>query len=107
MFGDSVELGDEHGLWWMYVPHFINSPFYVYAYTFGELLVMSLYAMYKREGEVFVSKYTELLKAGGSMTPADMLSRVGIDIGDRAFWQAGVDVLAGLVDDFERLWRNK
>lgn len=107
MFGESVELGEEHSLWWMYVPHFINSPFYVYAYTFGELLVVSLYAMYKREGDAFASKYIELLKAGGSMTPADMLSRVGIDIRDRSFWQAGMDVLSGFVDEFERLWRNR
>lgn len=107
MFGDSLELGDEHAIWWMYVPHFLNSPFYVYAYTFGELLVMSLYAMYKREGDAFAPKYIDLLKTGGSMTPAEMLGRVGIDIGDKAFWQGGVDVLAGFVDEFERLCREK
>ncbi len=107
MFGDSVELGDEHKCWWMYVPHFINSPFYVYAYTFGELLVMSLYAMYKREGDKFPPTYIDLLRTGGSMKPAEMLCRVGIDICDRAFWQGGVDVLAGFVDEFERLYKEK
>lgn len=107
MFGDSVEMGEEHRFWWMYVPHFINSPFYVYAYTFGELLVMSLYAMYKREGASFAEKYIGLLKVGGSMTPAEMLGRVGIDVRDRAFWQGGIDVLEGFVDQFEGLYREK
>lgn len=107
MFGDSLELGDEHALWWIYVPHFINSPFYVYAYTFGELLVMSLYAMYKREGDAFAPKYVDLLRIGGSMKPAEMLARVGIDIQDRTFWQGGIEVLAGFVDEFERLYKEK
>lgn len=106
MFGDSVELGDEHKLWWMYVPHFINSPFYVYAYTFGELLVMSLYAMYKRDGDSFSPRYIELLKAGGSSMPGEMLSRIGIDIQEPAFWQGGMEVLAGMVDQFEELHRE-
>lgn len=106
MFGDSLELGDDHKYWWLYIPHFINTPFYVYAYTFGELLVMALYAMYKREGQPFVGKYIELLRAGGSTTPADMLARVGIDIHDPDFWQGGVEVLAGLVDRFEALYRD-
>ncbi len=106
MFGSSVELGDEHRFWWMYVSHFIGSPFYVYAYTFGELLVMALYAMYKKEGEAFSAKYIELLKVGGSMTPAEMLGRVGIDIRDRAFWQGGMQVLQGFINDFESLCRE-
>ena len=105
MFGDSVELGDEHRFWWMYVSHFIGVPFYVYAYTLGELLVMALYAMYKKEGRAFAPRYIQLLEAGGSMAPNEMLSRVGIDIRDRAFWQGGMEVLAGFVDEFERLYR--
>lgn len=107
MFGDSVELGEEHRFWWMYVSHFIGSPFYVYAYTFGELLVMSLYAMYKREGRSFVPKYIHLLETGGSKSPVEMLSEVGIDIHDPEFWRAGVRVLEGFVDQFEELYRNK
>ncbi len=106
MFGDSVELGDEHRFWWMYVSHFIGSPFYVYAYTFGELLVMSLYAMYKREGADFVPRYIQLLEVGGFKSPADMLSDVGIDIHDPAFWREGIQVLEGFIDQFEELYRQ-
>ena len=106
MFGDSVELGEEHRLWWMYVPHFINTPFYVYAYTFGELLVMALYAMYRRERETFPLKYIELLKTGGSSTPAEMLSRIGINIHDPGFWNGGMSVLAEMVDRFKILYQE-
>ncbi|MHB0913794.1 MAG: M3 family oligoendopeptidase [Armatimonadota bacterium] len=107
MFGDSVKLGEEHRYWWLYVSHFVASPFYVYAYTFGELLVMALYAMYKREGAAFPAKYIELLRAGGSMSPKEMLGRVGIDISDPAFWRGGVEVLEGFVDHFEGLYRSR
>lgn len=104
MFGDSVEMGDEHRNWWMYVNHFIGSPFYVYAYSFGELLVMALYSMYRREGAAFVPKYLELLEAGGSLAPKELLGKVGIDISDPDFWQGGMNVVAGLIEDFERLY---
>jgi len=110
MFGDSVELGEEHANWWMYVNHFISSPFYVYAYSFGELLVMALYSMYKREGQAFVPKYIELLKAGGSCSPGELLGRVGIDISDPEFWRGGMKVVEGLISDFEKLhdeWKAK
>lgn len=110
MFGDSVELGEEHRNWWMYVNHFIGSPFYVYAYSFGELLVMALYSMYRREKAAFVPKYVELLKTGGSYSPAELLGKVGIDIRDPEFWQGGMEVVKGLVADFEelhRLWKAK
>ena len=104
MFGDSVILEDEHKYWWMYVPHFIGSPFYVYAYTFGELLVMALYAMYKKEGSAFAPKYIKLLETGGSEKPADMLSKIGIDIQDPAFWQGGLGVLEEFIEQFEGLY---
>ena len=106
MFGDSVELGEDHSSWWMYVNHFISSPFYVYAYSFGELLVMALYSMYKREGAAFVPKYLELLKAGGSCSPEELLERVGIDIRDPEFWRGGVKVVDDLVSDFEGLYKR-
>jgi oligoendopeptidase F len=106
MFGDSVELGDEHRFWWMYVSHFISSPFYVYAYTFGELLVLALYAKYRKEGMSFVPKFVEMLKVGGSMSPEETLSGVGIDIRDQKFWQGGIDVLSDLIDRFEVLYRD-
>ena len=106
MFGNSLELCDEHRLWWMYVPHFINTPFYVYAYTFGELLVMALYAMYQREKNTFPPKYIELLKTGGSSTPAEMLSKIGVNIHAPAFWNGGMGVLAEMVDRFEILYQE-
>lgn len=106
MFGDSVEFGDEHANWWMYVNHFIGSPFYVYAYSFGELLVMALYSMYKQDGKPFVSRYLELLKTGGSCSPSDLLSRIGIDIHDPAFWRGGMRVVEQLIGHFEELYRE-
>lgn len=110
MFGDSVIMGKEHENWWMYVNHFISSPFYVYAYSFGELLVMALYSMYKRDGESFVPKYMEMLKTGGACSPRDLLARVGIDIADPEFWNGGVKVVEHLISDFEKLhaeWKAK
>ena len=104
MFGDAVELGEEHANWWMYVNHFIGSPFYVYAYSFGELLVMALYSMYKREGAAFVPKYVDMLKAGGSCSPEELLGRVGIDIRNPEFWRGGMKVVESLVADFEKLY---
>lgn len=103
MFGDSVELGDEHKFWWLYVGHFIETPFYVYAYSFGELLVMALYAKRQREGSAFEPKYIEMLRAGGSLSPEELVSKVDIDIRKREFWQGGIDVLRGLVERFEEL----
>ena len=93
MFGDSVQLGDEHACWWLYIPHIGDVPFYVYAYAFGELLVMALYARYRSEGAPFVERYFELLANGGGRSPRELVSTMGIDIGDRAFWQEGCDLI--------------
>ena len=98
MFGDSLELGDDHAWWWLYIPHLISTPFYVYAYAFGELLVLSLYARYRQEGDAFIERYFELLAAGGSRSPAELVSRMGFDIADRAFWQGGCDLIRQRVD---------
>jgi len=106
MFGDSVELGDEHRLWWSYIGHFIGSPFYVYAYSFGELLVLSLFQQSKREGPAFADKYLAMLEAGGSMTPQELIAKVGVDLNDPKFWQGGFDALAELVNEFQSLWRD-
>ena len=106
MFGDSVELGDEHRLWWSYVSHFIGSPFYVYAYSLGELLVLSLFQQSKRDGAAFAAKYLEMLEAGGSLAPQELISKVGVTLTDPAFWQGGFDALSVLVDDFESLWHE-
>jgi oligoendopeptidase F len=104
MFGDSLELGEEHRIWWSYVGHFIASPFYVYAYSFGELLVLSLFQKYKKEGPSFADKYLGVLKCGGSMTPQQLMDQVGVNLSDPAFWQGGMDVLANEISTFEGLW---
>jgi oligoendopeptidase F len=106
MFGDSVELGEEHRLWWSYIPHFIGSPFYVYAYSFGELLVFALYRMYQEQGEGFPDRYLALLERGGSESPDELMGRMGIDLHDPAFWAGGMRVLGELVDRFEELYRE-
>ena len=106
MFGDSVEMGEEHQNWWMYVGHFIGSPFYVYAYSLGELLVMALYSMYKKEGESFVPKYVDMLKAGGSLSPADLLGNMGIDVKDPEFWRGGMKVVEQMIGEFESIYRE-
>jgi oligoendopeptidase F len=107
MFGSSVELGEEHSNWWMYISHFLHVPFYVYAYTIGELLVLSLYAKSKKEGAAaFEPKYLDLLKAGGSLSPQQLMAKMDIDLHDAAFWQGGFDVMAGLLDRFEELHKE-
>lgn len=99
MFGDSVELTDDYGWWWMYIPHFIHSPFYCYAYSFGELLVLALYHKYLQEGDAFVPRYIELLSSGGSDAPERLLAGVGVDITDPNFWQGGLDLLRDMVNE--------
>ena len=106
MFGDSVEMGEEHANWWMYVGHFIGSPFYVYAYSLGELLVMALYSMYKKEGEAFVPRYEDMLKSGGSLSPADLLGNMGIDVKDPDFWRGGMKVVEQMIVEFESIYRE-
>jgi oligoendopeptidase F len=102
-YGDSVTMTEGYGLGWSYIPHFINTPFYCYAYVFGELLVRALYRMYREEGASFIPRYIDLLAAGGSAAPADLLATMGADIADAAFWQRGFDELARLVDSAEAL----
>ena len=80
LYGDSVVLTDDYRWWWAYIPHFIHSPFYCYAYGFGELLVLALYELYRERGAAFVPQYLELLAAGGSAAPAALLARLGVDI---------------------------
>ena len=104
MFGDSVTLGEQHRTWWSYVGHFIGSPFYVYAYSFGELLALALYQRAKDEGAPFVEKYLSVLRLGGSETPQALMAHLGIDLDDRGFWEGGFRAIEGLVSEFERLW---
>jgi oligoendopeptidase F len=104
MFGSSVKLGDQHRTWWSYVGHFIFAPFYVYAYSFGELLVLSLYQMAKAEGPSFADRYIDVLTLGGSKTPQELMSLLGVDLQSEAFWQGGFRAMETLVEEFERLW---
>jgi len=97
MYGDAVVLTDDYRWWWSYIPHFIHSPFYCYAYSFGELLVLALYELYREQGPDFVPKYLDLLAAGGSEAPATLLLRLGLDVGQPVFWQNGLGVLRRLV----------
>ncbi len=106
MFGDSVTITDEYGSWWSYVPHFLHTPGYVYAYSFGELLVLALYRIYQEEGASFVPKYIDLLAAGDSDYPDRLLAKVGVDINDPGFWQKGIDVIAEWVTQAETLARQ-
>ena len=102
-FGDSLEMSEDFRLEWVAVPHFYNTPFYVYAYTFGQLLVLSLYQQYLNEGESFIPGYIEILAAGGSDSPERILKHAGIDFTKRAFWQGGFDVLAASLETLESL----
>ncbi len=104
MFGDSLTLGEGHRMWWSYVGHFIGTPFYVYAYSFGELLALALFQKAKDEGAPFVDKYLDVLRLGGSETPQQLMGHLGIDLDDRAFWEGGFRTIEGLVTEFERLW---
>ncbi len=102
-FGDSLELSDEFKWEWVSIPHIYHTPFYVYAYAFGQLLVFSLYQQYKIEGESFKPRYLKILSAGGSEAPAKILEEAGINIRDPKFWQGGFDVLEKLVSELEKL----
>ncbi|HMB21413.1 MAG TPA: M3 family oligoendopeptidase [Anaerolineales bacterium] len=102
-FGDSVEISDEFKWEWVSIPHIYHTPFYVYAYAFGQLLVFSLYQQYKAEGESFKPKYLKILSSGGSEAPERILAEAGIDIRSAKFWQGGFDVLSRMVDELEKL----
>lgn len=103
MFGDSVTMGEDHRITWSYIPHFIHTPFYVYAYAFGELLVLALYARYRQEGAPFIEKYIEFLSSGGALTPQEMLAKLNIDITKAEFWQGGCDLIQEEIKEAEAL----
>jgi oligoendopeptidase F len=106
MFGDSVKLGERYRTWWSYVPHFIGSPGYVYAYAYGELLALSVYNRYREVGADFVPSYLELLSAGGSKTPEELTAIVGIDLTDPGFWDSGLKLVESALDEAEALADN-
>jgi oligoendopeptidase F len=101
MLGDSVEITDGYRMWWSYVPHFIQSPGYVYAYAYGQLLALSIYKRYVDEGESFVPSYLELLRAGGSRSPEELGQMVGIDLADPGFWDSGLDLVEAQLEEAE------
>lgn len=102
-FGDAVQLSDDFRWEWITIPHIYHTPFYTYAYSFGQLLVLSIYQQYRLEGESFIPRYKKLLAYGGSEEPAKVLQEAGFDIASPAFWQGGYDVLRGMIDDLEQL----
>jgi oligoendopeptidase F len=93
LLGDSVEITDGYRSWWSYIPHFINTPGYVYAYAYGQLLALSVYERYEQHGPDFVPKYLELLAAGGSRSPQELGRIVDVDLADPGFWDAGLDLV--------------
>jgi oligoendopeptidase F len=101
LFGDSVELTEGYRSWWSYIPHFIGSPGYVYAYAYGQLLALSVYERYRQLGEEMVPRYLELLAAGGSRTPEELGRIVGVDLADPGFWDAGLDLVQRQLEQAE------
>jgi oligoendopeptidase F len=93
LLGDSVELTEGYRSWWSYIPHFIGSPGYVYAYAYGQLLALSVYERYEQTGAELVPRYLQLLAAGGSRSPEELGQIVGIDLADPGFWDAGLDLV--------------
>lgn len=101
--GPAIRLRDGYEVFWTYIPHFIHSPFYVYAYAFGDCLVNSLYAVYQNAERGFQEKYFEMLRAGGTKHHSELLKPFGLDASDPAFWQIGLSVISGLIDELEAL----
>jgi len=104
--GPALKFSEEYSYYWTYIPHFIHSPFYVYAYAFGDCLVNALYAEYQKQkalgrGAEFETKYIEMLKAGGTLRHKELLAPFGIDISKPAFWQQGLDIVSGYIDQLE------
>jgi oligoendopeptidase F len=101
LLGDSVEVTDGYRSWWSYVPHFIGSPGYVYAYAYGQLLALSVYRLYQDRGEELVPSYLEMLASGGSRSPEELARIVGVDLTDPGFWDSGLDLVAEQLDAAE------
>lgn len=101
--GPAIRLHDEYQYFWCYIPHFIHSPFYVYAYAFGDCLVNALYAVYQDSEKGFQDKYFDMLKAGGTLRHKELLAPFNLDASDPAFWQKGLSVIEGFIDELEAL----
>jgi len=103
IYGDSVTLTDNYDIWWSYIPHFLHTPGYVYAYAFGELLVLALYQEYTRSENGFSDKYIEMLKAGGSDWPENIVGKLGLDITQPDFWNNGLAAIENMIEQAEEL----
>ncbi len=101
--GPAIELAPEYDVFWAYVPHFIHSPFYVYAYAFGDCLVNALYSVFRAGHPGFAAKYLDLLRAGGTRRHKELLAPFGLDASQPAFWKLGLDVIAGFIDELEAM----
>lgn len=106
MFQDSLKIEEDYGLWWCYIHHFIAAPGYVYAYAFGELLVLALYTRYQEVGAGFADEYLTLLSSGGSDWPYELVKPLGVDLRDPNFWHRGLDMLDNMVTEAEALARH-
>jgi oligoendopeptidase F len=102
-FGEAVEVSDEFKWEWLAVPHFYHSPFYTYAYSFGQLLVLALYQQYRLEGEAFIPRYLKILSYGGSESPIKILTEAGLDVTSPTFWQGGFDVIQNMIVELEKI----
>jgi oligoendopeptidase F len=103
MFTDSVTITEDYGIWWSYIPHFIQSPGYVYAYSFGNLLVLALYAKYQEVGSSFAEKYIEMLTSGSIDWPQNLVKPLGVDLTDPKFWDHGLKIIEDMVVEAEEL----
>jgi oligoendopeptidase F len=106
LLGDAVDLTEGYRSWWSYVPHFIGTPGYVYAYAYGQLLALAVYGRYEEQGADFVPSYLELLAAGGSRSPEALGAIVGVDLADPGFWDRGLDIVERQLDDAEAAARD-
>ena len=100
-----VEITDGYRSWWSYIPHFMGSPGYVYAYAYGQLLALSVYRAYEQQGAEFVPRYLDLLAAGGSRSPEELAAIVGLDLADPAFWDGGLSIVANRLSAAEEAAR--
>ena len=101
--GPSIEFEEEYKYYWTYIPHFIHSPFYVYAYAFGDCLVNSLFLIYEEDPNGFDKKYISLLKAGGSLKYRELLKPFNLDPSKSDFWNKGISVIESLIDELEQI----